>query len=118
MKARQTLFNAKAELAMCRSCLCAQGLRGVDAGLIARSHRLCGEIGVGPSPVPIAPRGLGIESGVDAKVLADPIKQPPCDPQLVGHFQGPEGADLELPLTRHYLRIDAEDAKFSLKAGL
>ena len=65
--------------------------------------------------VPVALDGLGREGGDDAEVLAQAVQQPARDHDLVAHLQGPHGADLELPLPRHHLAVDAADDQARLR---
>lgn len=59
--------------------------------------------------VPVALDGLGVEGGDDAKVLSEAVQQPARGHDLVANLAGAHRADLELPLPRHHLRIDAAD---------
>ena len=76
-------------------------------GVVALAHRLGREVGVGTGAVPVALDRLGVERRGDAEVLGRAVEQPAGDPQLVGHLERAERADLELPLAGHDLGVDA-----------
>ena len=114
MQAGEPLFDAIAVVFNMDFVAGAQGLRRVDAGLVALAHLPGGEIGMSAGAVPVAAGGLGVESGVDAKVLRNPVEEPTGEPELVGDLYGGQGANLKLPLARHNLGVDA----LNLQPGL
>ena len=59
--------------------------------------------------VPVALDGLGGKGGHDAEVFAEAVQQPARAHDLVAHLGGAHRTDLELPLPRHHLRVDAAD---------
>ena len=61
--------------------------------------------------IPVTVNGLGVEAHVNFKVFGDTLEQPSSDPDLVGHFDGAEDANLELPLTHHHFGVSALDAE-------
>ena len=73
---------------------------------------------MGAGPVPVAADRLGVEGDRDPEVLAEAVQQPAGDPQLVGHLERAERADLELPLARHDLGVDARDGQAGGQAGV
>ena len=96
----------------------AQGLGGGEDRVVGLAHGLGGEVGVGAGAVPVAPHRLGVEGDGDAHVLADAVQQPAGDPQLVGHLERADRADLELPLAGHDLGVDAGDRQAGRQAGV
>ena len=68
--------------------------------------------------VPVTLDRLRVERGGDAEVLGDPVEQPAGHPQLVGDVERAQRADLELPLARHDLGVDARDAEAGVEARL
>ncbi len=66
--------------------------------------------------VPVALHRLRVERRRDAEVLGDAVEQPAGHPQLVGHVERAERADLELPLAGHDLGVDARDAEAGVEA--
>jgi hypothetical protein len=51
-------------------------------------------------------------------VFSESMEEPARRPQLVGNFERSKGANLELPLTRHYFCIDARDGNPSPEANV
>ena len=80
---------------------CADGSQAGKPHGYKRLSRVC--------TVPVALYGLGRKRGDDAKVLAQPVQQPAGHHDLVPYLQGPHRANLELPLPRHHLSVDAAD---------
>ncbi|EGJ77870.1 putative glutamine synthetase [Streptomyces sp. Tu6071] len=89
----------------------AERFAGGDDRLVALAHRLRREVGVRARAVPVALHRLRVERRRDAEVLGSAVEQPARDPQLVRDVQRRERADLELPLPRHDLGVDAGDAE-------
>src|SRR6056297_402088 len=120
VRSGQTVLDAGAVVGDVQGSLLAERLAAGFDVLVAAvlAHLLGGEVGVGAGAVPVALGGLGIECRRDAVVLADPVEEPASDPELVGDFEQPERADLELPLSWHHFGIDAGDRESSCEAGL
>ncbi len=70
----------------------------------------------GGRTVPVTLDGLGGEGGDDAEVLSEAVQQPAGGHDLVTHLGGAHGADLELPLPRHHLSVDAADDQARLQS--
>lgn len=92
------------------------GLNGSHTTLAA--HALGRVVGVGTSAVPVTLDRLRSKGRHNAKFLTKAVKQPTSNHDLVTSLQGTSGANLELPLTRHDLSIDARDDETSLNAGV
>ena len=71
-----------------------------------------------PAPFQSPLTGFGSSVADDAEVLGDAVEQPAGEPQLVGHVERAERADLELPLAGHDLGVDAGDAEAGVEAGV
>ena len=71
-----------------------------------------------PAPFQSPLTGFGSSVADDAEVLGDAVEQPAGHPQLVGHVERAERADLELPLAGHDLGVDAGDAEAGVEARL
>ena len=78
-----------------------------------------------PAPFPVALDGFGVQRGADAAasvnrlhVLADAVQQPAGQPQVVAHRRRANRPDLELPLSRHYLAVDAGNGQAGVQAGV
>lgn len=66
--------------------------------------------------VPLAREGLGVERDLDAPLLADADEEEAGHPKVVTHVDSGAGADLELPLRRHHLGVDAGDGDAGVEA--
>ena len=82
-----------------------------DDRRVRRAHRLGGEVRVCAGAVPVALHRLRVERRGNAVVLGDAVEQPARHPELVRDVEWCERADLELPLARHHLGVDARDGK-------
>src|SRR5690606_10383872 len=89
----------------------AERVAGGENRVVALPHRPGGEVGVRAGAVPVALDRLGVEGGGDAEVLPGAVQQPAGQPQLVGDVERGQLADLELPLARHDLGVDAGDGQ-------
>ncbi len=61
--------------------------------------------------VPVALDRLRVQGRGDVEVLGGAVEQPAGDPEVVGDLQRRDRADLELPLARHDLGVDAGDGE-------
>lgn len=82
------------------------------------AHALSGVVGMGTGAVPVTLHGLGSKRGNNSKLLTQAVQKPASNHDLVTSFKRPSGANLELPLTRHHLGVDARDGEPSLDAGV
>ena len=81
------------------------------------AHRLGGVVGVAASTVPVALERLGVEGDLDAPLLSDTDEEVAGHPEVVAHGNAFARADLELPLRRHNLGIDARNVDARIHAG-
>src|SRR5690606_10069526 len=89
-----------------------------DDRVVGLTHGVGREVRVGARTVPVAGDRLGVEGGGDVELLAAAVQQPAGDPDLVGHVDRPEGADLELPLPHHHLGVGPRDGDAGVHARL
>ena len=73
------------------------------------------EVGVASSTVPVAGQRLGVEGDLDTPLLGETNEEVAGHPEVVTHLNTLTGANLELPLGRHHLRIDTADLDTSVQ---
>lgn len=81
------------------------------------AHSLGGVVGVAPGTVPVALERLGVEGDDDAPLLGDAGEEITGHPKVVAHGDPLAGADLELPLGGHDLRVDTADIDLGVEAS-
>mmetsp|Transcript_82 Transcript_82/g.213 ORF Transcript_82/g.213 Transcript_82/m.213 type:complete len:609 (-) Transcript_82:352-2178(-) len=98
----------------------AESLADLDDGVVAARapHRGHGEVRVAASTVPVTLLGLRVE-GADAVVLfGDAQHDVSGHGQVVAHLDATARSNLEFPLSRHDLSVDARDLDAGLHAHL
>ncbi|KAI3479577.1 hypothetical protein L1887_58390 [Cichorium endivia] len=90
-------------------------LDGLHAALLA--HRVGRVVGVAASTVPVTGDGLGVERDLDAPLLSHADEEVARKGEVVAHLDTLARADLELPLGRHDLGVDARDVDTGVEAG-
>ena len=66
--------------------------------------------------VPVAREGLRVERDGDTPLLGDADQEVPRHPEVVAHVLALARTDLELPLRRHHLGVDARDGDAGVQA--
>lgn len=91
----------------------------LDGGhtLAGRAHGLGREVRVAAGTVPVALEGLGVERGADTPLLTDTEEEETGHPEVVTELDTLTRADLELPLRRHNLGVDARDLDTGVETG-
>ena len=73
------------------------------------THCLGAVVGVATSTIPVTCKGLGVEGNLDTPLFGNADKEVTSHPKVITHRDTFAGTDLELPLGRHNLGIDAAD---------
>lgn len=81
------------------------------------AHFFGTEISVAASTVPVAFKGLGMEGDLDAPLFRNANKKIAGHPKVITHGNTLAGTDLEFPLRRHDLSIDAADVDACIETG-
>lgn len=95
-------------------------LNGLFNGLHSSwlTHGLGGVVGVATSTVPVTlSEWLGVEGDLDAPLFGDADEEEASHPEVVTHGDAFAWADLELPLRRHDLGVDARDIDTGVEAS-
>ena len=107
---------------LCNVLLCnlAEGLAHLDDGVIATRNTHWGhrKIGMASSTVPVSFRGLRIKRADAVMLLSHSQHDVASHGEMVSHLNAAAWANLELPLSRHHLCIDARNLHPSLHAQL
>jgi hypothetical protein len=81
------------------------------------THLLGGVVGMAPSTVPVALKGFRVEGHLDTPLFCNTDEEVTSHPELISHGDTVAGADLEFPLGRHNLSIDATNPDTSVEAS-
>lgn len=90
-------------------------LDSLHATLLA--HGLGRVVGVAASTVPVTGHGLGVERDLDTPLFCHAGKEEASHEEVVTHLDALARTDLELPLRRHDLSVDARDLNAGVEAG-
>mmetsp|Transcript_43905 Transcript_43905/g.110679 ORF Transcript_43905/g.110679 Transcript_43905/m.110679 type:complete len:229 (+) Transcript_43905:48-734(+) len=90
-------------------------LDDLQAAVVA--HGLSAVVAVSASSVPVTGNRLGVERHDHVEVLTKAVQKVPRQPHVISGLDALTGTDLELPLARHDLSIDARDLDASIHAG-
>ena len=89
-----------------------------DARVVVTPHLVRREVRVRARAVPVSADRLRIQRRADPERLSHAIQQPTREPQLIGDLRGAQRPDLEFPLTRHDLGVDARDLESGFQTGI
>lgn len=81
------------------------------------THRECAVVGVATSTVPITLERLGVEGNFDTPLLGNANQEVTCNPKVITHGNAFTGANLELPLSGHNLRVDTADVHAGIETS-
>merc|ERR1719341_1973433 len=81
------------------------------------SHSLSREVTMSPRTIPVSNHGLGIKGDYHTKVFSNSFKKKSCHPEIITHVNSLSWPNLELPLSRHHLRISPRNSDASVQAA-
>ena len=84
-------------------------------GVIRRTHRLGGKVGVCTSTIPVTFLWLGVERHDDVEIFGDAMQEPARDIHLVTDSECVKWANLIFPLSGHHLGVGARDHETSFE---
>ncbi len=67
--------------------------------------------------VPVTLEGFGVERNLDTPLFGDTDEEISRHPEVVTHLDAFTGTDLEFPLSRHHLGVDATNFDAGVEAG-
>ena len=83
---------------------------------VCLTHRGRRVVGVASSTIPVSWKRLRVERDLNTPLLGDTDEEETSHPEMVAHLDPLAGPDLELPLRRHDLGVDATDVHAGIEA--